>query len=173
MMQNFLKSCVSLFLVALLFFTLASCNNNVAEIPFPSGDSGFPQPITTPLKIGESRKINWITVKTGGIKPSMKKVDFKKLPSLPYDADGFEPFSVPAEEAHFDFNSLPETDFTPEKAESKKLHFKVTVLDPPVSVKSVPIAPRSNSTLSIFDMGKLQGLPTKVVLALHKDRNGF
>jgi len=123
MMQNFPKSCVSLFLVALLCFTMASCNNNVAEITFPSGDSGFPQPITTALKIGESRKIDWITVKTGGIKPLMKKVDFKKLPSLPYEADGFEAFAAPPEEAHFDFNSLAETDY-PRKSGIKKASFQ-------------------------------------------------
>src|SRR5580658_496769 len=97
-----------LILAIAAFFILTSCNNNVADIPFPISDSGYAQPIILPLQFSAPKKLNWVTIKTGAIKPEIKKLDLDALPSTPYDASGFKPFPKPPEEFHFDFSALPD-----------------------------------------------------------------
>jgi len=134
---------------------------------------GYTQPVTVPLVFSATKKLNWDTVTTSGVRPVIKRLDIDALPSTPYDASGFKPLIIPPEIVSFDFKSLPDTSFDLEKIPAKSLHFKTSVLTPPVSVKAAAISPKSGTTISISDIGLQQGLPSKIILCLIKDKNGF
>ncbi|MDE3143284.1 MAG: ATP-binding protein, partial [Bacteroidota bacterium] len=119
------------------------------------------------------KKLNWVTVKTGAIRPDVKKLDIDALPSTPYDASGFKPLPNPPKEVHFDFNRLPDSAFDMDMIPSQSLRFKTSVLAPPVFVKASPPSPKSGTIISILEIARAQGLPEKVVFCLLKDKNGL
>jgi len=157
--------------IALL--ALASCNNHESDIPFPAKGNVWPQPVSQPLQLTAPKKINWVTVKTGGIHPTIKKLDIDALPHTPYDASGFKPFASAPEEVHFDFNALPSSAFNLDKILSTPLHFKTSVMAPPVKVKVAPPSLKSGTPLSVYGIGLQQGLRDNIVLSLLKDKNGL
>jgi signal transduction histidine kinase/streptogramin lyase len=165
--------CYQLPAIVIVLIILSSCNNHRGDIPFPKNDSVWPQPVSQPLQLSAPKKLNWVTVKTGGIHPTIKKLDIDALPHTPYDASGFKPFASAPEEVHFDFNALPSSPFNLDKIPSKPLHFKTSVMAPPVAVKVPPPSLKSGTPLSIFDIGLQQGLKENTILSLLKDKNGF
>src|SRR5262245_6784037 len=96
-----------IFLSSFLIFVVA-CNSNKISIPFPE-QTERPQPVTKALQFTEPTNLNWPEGKP--VKPMVKKFDFSKLPSRPFDSSGFVPFSKPPEEVPFDFDKLPDTVF--------------------------------------------------------------
>lgn len=162
-----------LLFIATSLFVLASCNNHVPDTPFPVSDSFNPQPVSQPLQLSTPQKLNWVTIKKGSIKPTIKKLDINALPSMPYDANGFKTLPKPPEEIHFDFNSLPDSSFNFESISSKPLQLKASILPPPVFTKSSLPSPKSGSTISVYDIGQAQGLPGKTIFCLIKDKKGF
>ena len=124
------------------FGALASCNNRGSDIPFPKNDSVWAKPLSQPLQLTAPKKLNWVTVKTGGIHPTIKKLDIDALPSTPYDASGFKPFASAPKEVKFDFNALPSRAFNLDKIPSKPLHFKTSLMAPPVITKVPPPSSR-------------------------------
>ena len=154
---------------ATIFF---SCNNS-SNVPFPKNELGYTQPVTIPLVFNPAKKLNWDTVTTSGVRSVIKKLDIDALPSTPYDTSGFKPLLSPPEVANFDFNSLSDTAFDLDKIPAKSLHFRTSVLAPPVTIKAGILLPKSGTTISISDIGVAQGLPGKIVLCLLKDKNGF
>ncbi len=164
----------SLLTIAILFiFILSSCNNQAVNVPFPFGDSGYPQPVTLPLKFNAPKKLNWIAIKTGAIKPSVMKFDINALPNTNYDPTGFKPIAKPAETIHFDYSSLPEHPFNLEKKPDNPLGFKTYILDVPLISKAGQISLKYNSPISIYEIGIAQALHEKVILSLLKDKNGI
>ena len=163
----------SLLVIAIISFYLSSCNSTVADIPFPVGDSGYPQPVTQPLVLSAPKKLNWQTLKTGKIIPTVRKFDLKSLPSTPYDPIGFQPFKKPPEVSHLDFNSLPDSAFDIEKIPSEPLGLKKYVLAPPVITKAGLISPKNNATLGVSDWGVAMGLQGQNFYCLLKDKNGL
>jgi len=169
-----LTPCNSLLYIASTFlFFLSSCNNQAVDIPFPVSDSGYPQPVSQPLKLTAPKKLSWVTIKTGRIIPAIKKLDIEALPSTPYDPSGFKPFAKPPEKVPFDFNALPDSVFNLDKIPSTPLHFKTYVLAPPTLVKSTPLSPKSGATMSVSDWGQSLGLQGKNLFALFHDKNGL
>ena len=166
--------CFSLPFVAIIsLFILSSCNNHTVDIPFPISDSAFPQPLSQPLKFSAPKQLNWVTVKTGTIKPEIKKLDIDALPSAPYDASGFKPFPKPPEVARFDFNALPDSAFDLDKIPSKPLQFKISVLAPPSIVKTSLLSPKSGATLSILNVEQSLGLHGRIFYCLMQDKSGI
>jgi signal transduction histidine kinase/streptogramin lyase len=164
----------SLLMIAFIaLLALASCNNHESDITFPANDSIWPQPVSEPLQLSAPKKFNWITVKTGGIHPTIKKLDIDALPHTPYDASGFKPFAIAPQQVHFDFNALPSAPFDLDKISSKPLHLKTSVLAPPVITKVAPPTLKSGTPLSVYDIGLQQGLRDNIVLSLLKDKNGL
>src|SRR6185312_16644818 len=164
----------SLLMIAFIaLLALASCNNHESDIPFPAKGNVWPQPVSQPLQLTAPKKINWVTVKTGGIHPTIKKLDIDALPHTPYDASGFKPFASAPEEVHFDFNALPTSPFNLDKIPSKPLHFKTSVMAPPVVTKVPPPSPRSGTPLSIYDIGANQGIRDNPILCFLKDKSGL
>ena len=103
----------------LSLFSLSSCNEQLADIPFPGNDSAFVQPSSQPLVFTPAKKFNWVTLKEGRITPSTIKLDLSSLPSTPYDPSGFKPFAKPPQTVNFDFDKLPDSAFRPGKDSSK------------------------------------------------------
>ena len=112
----------------LLFCALASCNNNNADIPFPAKEAGLAQPLSRPLKFSAAKKLNWVTTKTGAIKPDVKKLDIDALPATHYDSVDFRPFTKPPVETSFSFANLPSVPFNLEKLPSISLKLKTSIL---------------------------------------------
>jgi signal transduction histidine kinase/CheY-like chemotaxis protein/ligand-binding sensor domain-containing protein len=154
-------------------YILPSCNNKVADIPFPLNDSGYAQPVILPLQFSAPKKLNWVTIKTGAIKPEIKKLDIDALPTTPYDASGFKPFSKPPGVVQFNFNALPDTVLNLDKVPSKSLKFKTSVLPPPIITKTALLSPKSGATLSIFDLTQSLSLRGKVIFCFLQDKSGL
>jgi signal transduction histidine kinase/ligand-binding sensor domain-containing protein len=161
-------------LTGILFIlsTVTSCNNN-EHIPFPSKELGYAAPETVPLVFTKPKPLTWDTVKTGGIKPTVKKLDIETLPSVPFDSTGFKPFAQAPKEGRFDFNQLPDTAFSLSGLASHSLELTTTVLNPPVITKTLRPGASKNFPLSIYDLGVIQGMPAKFIGCLFKDSNGF
>ena len=165
--------CYLIFAGAIAFCALASCNTAASNIPFPVSDTGNLQPVTQPLKLNAAKQFQWLTVKTGGVKSVVKKLDVDALPSSTYDSTGFKPFKAPPEESHFDFSSLPDTAFSMEKLKAIPFQFKAMILPRPVVVKASPLSTKLSTTLDMTEIGKAQGIVEKAVISLMKDKNGF
>ena len=165
--------CLLIVIAGIVLLSLASCNNHPADIPFPVSDSAYPQPLVQPLQFSAAKKLNWVTIKTGGIKSVRKKLDIEALPSTPYNVSGFNPFPKPPEDVHFDFNALPDTALDLDKMPSAPLHFKTSVLPPPSIIKVTQPAPKSGTPLSIVDLTQALRLQGKAILTLIHDKNGI
>ena len=155
-----------IFLCAFLFLAV-SCSDNKTSIPFPE-EMEHPLPVTKVLHFTEPINLSW----PGGrpVQPVVKKFDFNKLPSRPFDTSGFVPFSKPPEEHPFDFDKLPDTVFNYDHLPTMSLKFEVSVLEPPRLIKT-SLHIRSNSPDPVYELG--EPLVNNAVKALLKDRNGF
>ena len=169
------RSTYSFFQLTVIFSALnvlLSCNNS-GDVPFPEKELGYAQPVTVPLVFSAPKKLSWDTVKKEGITPVIKKLDIAALPVFPYDSTGFKPFSQPPEEVRFDFNSLPEKDFSLDKLPSHPLDLKSSVLAPPPVVMSGTPVMQAGKPLAIYDFGQQQGMQAKLITTLFKDHNGL
>ncbi|MGN6539552.1 MAG: two-component regulator propeller domain-containing protein [Ginsengibacter sp.] len=165
--------CSPLVIAFIALLALSSCSDQGTDIRFPFNDSVSPQPVSSKLQLGTPKKLNWVTVKTGGIHPTIQKLDIGALPSTAYDASGFKAFASAPEQLHFDLSALPDSTFNLEKIPSKPLHFKISLLAPPVIQKAAPLLPKSGVALSVCDFGLPQGLKENTVLSLLKDKYGL
>ena len=156
----------------LVIFTLASCNTQVGDTPFPRGDSLHAQPVSQPLQLGKPRKINWLAVKSEGIKPEIKKLDLAALATAPFDTTGYKPLAKPPQSVSFNMGNLPSQAFNLGKIPSMPISFKKYVLPMPVLVKAARLTPRVGTPISISEVGLAQGLPDKIVLSLTHASDG-
>jgi signal transduction histidine kinase/CheY-like chemotaxis protein/ligand-binding sensor domain-containing protein len=163
----------SLLVIAIISLYLSSCNSTLVDIPFPVADSGYPQPVTKPLVLSAPKKLNWVTLKTGKITPTIRKFDLKSLPSTPYDPSGFQAFKKAPEVFPIDFNNLPDSAFNLDQIPSKSLELKKYVLAPPAITKAGLISPKNNATMAVSDWGIAMGLQGQNILCLLKDKNGL
>jgi signal transduction histidine kinase/DNA-binding response OmpR family regulator/ligand-binding sensor domain-containing protein len=158
--------------IAFLFF-LTSCNNRPVDIPFPISDSGYPQPASIPLQFSAPKKLKWVTLKTGAIRPSIRKLDLSTMPSTPYDTAGFKPFDNVPIVTHVNFNSLPDTAFNLDKISSKSLNFRIQELRTPSMIKTGAFLQKGNAKISISDWGSTMGLLGQYPTCEFWDRSGF
>ncbi len=172
-MRKITPNCPLLFLAISALIILASCNNNNTNIPFPISDSGYAQPVSQPLQLSAPKKLNWVTVKTGGVKSVIKKLDIEALPTTPYNTSGLKPFAALPQEVHFDFNALPDMAFNPDKSASKSLQFKVSFLLPPNVTKVPALTSKNGTTLSIFDLTQSLGVRGKVIFSFFQEKSGL
>ncbi len=171
-MRKVVTPALSGMIIVIAIITLASCNNQAVEIPFPAGDSAFPQPVSQPLELSKARKINWHIVKTSGVQAEIKKLDLGELPTSPFDTTGYKPFPKPPQEIHFNFSNLPSQALNLEKIPYRSLQMKRYVLPMPLLVKTARLTPKAGSPISISDIGLAQGLPDKEILSLLHTKSG-
>jgi signal transduction histidine kinase/ligand-binding sensor domain-containing protein len=166
-------NCFLLIIFFASIYTLQGCGSNQSGITFPYETETQHQPVSQPLKLGKEKKLNWHVVRSGGIKPDVKKLDIESLPALPYDSTGYKPITKAPSITHFDFNSLPSSTADISKIESQTFVFKTYLLTPGAAVKANPITQKAGTTISISEIGVAQGLAEKKVYGIIKDRNGF
>jgi signal transduction histidine kinase/ligand-binding sensor domain-containing protein len=133
----------------------------------------YPQPPSAPLRLSQARKLNWVTVRTGGLEPVSRPLNMTANVPVPYDSSGFRPLPRPVRETPLDWNSLPETPFNLNHLLSKPLGFKTSVLASPALVRAAPLAAKSGTPLSVLDFGQAQGFHGKLVTGLLRDKNGL
>ena len=168
-----LNFCSLLIITCTALLCLASCNSNVEDVPFPVTDSVWPQPVSQPLKLPAAKKLNAETLKTGGVNPTIKRLDIDALPHTPYDVYGFKAFTSAPQQVYFDLNALPSSAFNLDKIASKPLRFKTSLMAPPVITKVPPLLAKSGTPLSIYDIGANQGIRDNPVLCFLKDKSGL
>ena len=159
-------------IIACCFVTVLSCHNRPDDIPFPASDSGYAQPVAKSLRFGAPKKFNWVTVRSGGIKPAVSKLDIDALPASPFDTDDFRPFRRPPEVVHFNWDSLPGRPFSLDTVPSKAIGFKTYPLPHPTLIKAAAPVEKSGTTLSIRDIGPAQGIQGKITWGLFRDKAG-
>jgi signal transduction histidine kinase/ligand-binding sensor domain-containing protein len=153
--------------------TAPSCRNRPENIPFPISDSGYAQPVTKPLRFSEPKKISWVTVRSGGIKPAVSKLDIDALPASPFDTDDFRPFTRPPEVVHFNWDSLPGRPFSLDTVPMEPIGFKTYPLPHPALIKAAASFEKSGTNLSVRDIGAAQGILGKITWGLFRDKAGF
>src|SRR5665213_1995124 len=168
--SNYLLFRILGFLFAITVFI--SCNNS-GNIPFPENELGYTQPVSVPLVFSATKKLKWDTTRKGAITPLISKFDIDALPAFPYDSTGFKPFSKPPEEVKFDFNSLPEKDFSLDKLPSHPLEFTTKVLGPIPTINAGAPVMQKGKPLAIYDFGTPQGMQAKLITTLFKSHDGL
>jgi len=152
---------------------LPACNNEAVNVPFPHADSGYAQPVVTPLQFTAPEKITFETVKTGVIRPTMRKLDIDVLPSTPYYSTGFIPLAKTPSAVQIDLKSLKDSAFDLGKIPAKPLKFKTSILPPPVTTRTGLISTKNGVKMSVADLGPLLGLQGSNIFALMEDRDGM
>ena len=161
-------------LYVILTLTVVACNSKKDPVPFPAGETEFAQPVTSPLKFSEPKKINWVTRIPDSTKPrEVKNIDFDKLPSKPFYPDGFRPLNKPMEVSKFDINNLPDTAFNFDNIPVQHLQIQTSFIEPPVIVKARLPKLRENAATGIFEFNEDQGLPGSFVSAMMQDSHGM
>jgi signal transduction histidine kinase/ligand-binding sensor domain-containing protein len=151
-------------------FAVASCRDNTRNVPFPVEQTSFHQPVVTPLKFSEPKKIIWTN---GKVTPLVKPFDLDKLPSKPYDTTGFKPFKYPVKETKFDYNSLPSKDLDINKLPSRPFKFQSTLLPAPRFIKAGPLHLKNKNNANLYELSEDQGLKGKSITSLFKDSDGL
>ena len=160
-----------------LFFVLivlafASCKNapSTALLPPPAAD--FQQPVTKPLKLIGTNKIDLAAIKPVSIKPLVEKFYLDKLPVKVYDSSVFSPFKHAIAETKFNYDSATEKSLDIGKLPSRPLKFKTYILSPPKLIKA-GLPHLKNAGLSLFELGEAQGLQAAIYYFSLVDRDGL
>ncbi|MEO5892363.1 MAG: two-component regulator propeller domain-containing protein [Ferruginibacter sp.] len=167
--KDFYCRLMTIMIVPVIFL---SCNNS-GDVPFPEKELSYLQPVTLPLQFSVEKKLTWDTAKSGGINPTIKKLDIDALPAIPFDTAGYEPFAKPPEEVRFDYASLPATDINLDSLPSKPIQFKTSILSLPPAIKTITPSPLAGNPLSLFEFGPTHGLQAKIITGLLKDEAGL
>ena len=81
------------FSVVLFGILFSSCNAVPDSIPFPRNEFSYAKPVSVPLIYTPEKKLAWDTVKQGGVKSVIKKLDINALPSTVNDSSDFKPLA--------------------------------------------------------------------------------
>ena len=165
-------STASKILMAVMFFVFIAGCKNAGEVPFPSDETGFPQPVSKPFHFGAETKIKW-TDSVANVKPTIKKFDFNKLPIKIFDSAGFIPFPKKPEEVAFDFDKLPDTAFDYNKLPSTTFRFETSILEPPKLIKTGHPYLKTGTQDLIYEFGEQQGLLGANITSFFQDSKGF
>ena len=157
-----------------LFTLSSSCKNNSNTTPQAGNESGFKQPVVTPLLLSKPQKINWAKVKTVTITPVTAKFDVNNVPAKPYaDTTAFKPFQSPVETGKFNYNALPSKNLNINKLPSKPLKFAPAIVNKPQFIIAGVPRPSAKSKGLLNQLGESQGLAGVLVTCVFTDRDGF
>ncbi len=150
---------ISVFLGVMLLCFIG-CKNSHDTVPFPAAESEIDQPLTKPFRFSEAQTIEWVVTDTDSIKSlPERRFDFNKLPSKPFDIGEPQPLFKPVDQQKFDWNSLSDTVFNPDKFPTQKLKFKTTLLGAPKITKAGLPALKAGTARGIMEAGNGLGLP--------------
>jgi signal transduction histidine kinase/ligand-binding sensor domain-containing protein len=173
--MNRIRKICFLLISGTVIFILPSCKQAPQDIPFPGDETEFPQPVSSTFKFSEGKKIKWEPVAPDSVKPFKNtKIDFEKLPSVPFDLGDFHPMLKPMVETKFDLDLLPDTLLDIDMIPAKKINFKVSMLGQPIHTKALRPHIHDNAVQGIFEYGQDQGLSTGGGIGtMFQDSRGF
>ncbi len=172
-MNNSIRLSLKFFSIIFFGILFSSCNTIPDNIAFPDNELSYTKPVSVPLVFTTEKKLIWDTASHAAVKPIIKKLDLDALPSTPYDTVGYKALTGMPQKTPFDFNKLPEIDFSFDGLPSKPLQLKTSLLPPPFTVKGQAPATQKGNPLSLFEIGTPQGLQAKFIVALLKDKKGL
>jgi signal transduction histidine kinase/ligand-binding sensor domain-containing protein len=160
---------------SLIIIFSAACHNNDVNIPFPETETEFARPQSVPLVFSDPKNIHWEKPIPDSIKPvAESKIDFKKLPSKPFDIGSFTPLGKPLELLSSNINRLPDTSYDLNNLPSKKFTYSVSLIAQPIRIKALRPRVEEKSALTIFNYGLDQGFSSGGATgAIMKDSRGF
>jgi signal transduction histidine kinase/ligand-binding sensor domain-containing protein len=163
---------------AILIFTnmllIGACNTAPDAIPFPENETEFAQPVVQQLSYSEPIKLNWQIIKLDTTKiVSEEKFDLGKVPSRPFNINGFIPLSMPLKDTVFNLDEIPVAPFNIDTVAPQKLKFKATILGQPNRTKAGTPRLKDGATDNILQFGLDQGLPGTVVSSFKQDKDGI
>ncbi len=167
------KACPTIIVLFFAVFFTASCNSNVADIPFPLKNGTYPQPVSKPLQLGAPKKLNLAQAGRGLLKTQTQPLNIASLPFTYYDSAGFKPLNVAINATRFSYDKLPSASFRLQNVPSQSLHFKTEILALPITTKIALLVAKTNTTVSAFDMAELLGLKGKMVFSIFNDADGL
>ena len=172
-MYHTCKACPKIIALFFAVFFTASCNNHVADIPFPLKDGAYPQPVAKPLLLGPEKKLHLSQAAKGALKTRTQPLNIESLPYSYYDTAGFKPLTAPTSTNRFNFDKLPSASFNLQNVAWQPLRFKTEILPLPIKTKIAPLVAKANTTLDAFDMSDLLGFKSKMVFAVFNDADGL
>jgi signal transduction histidine kinase/ligand-binding sensor domain-containing protein len=162
-----------LFTVLVLVF-IASCKNSNRNIPFPVGETEFPQPGSQPLQFSEPKKINWVASNPDiNNTVAISRFDLNRLPAEKIEMDIFKPLSLPLTETKLDWSHLPDSTFSLNNLPTEKLRFKISLLAPPKHIRTGALNLKDGATTTLQVFGEEQGLPGLHILSMLRDSKGI
>ena len=167
------KACPTIIALFFAVFFTASCNNNVADIPFPLKNGTYPQPVTRPLLLAPTKKLRLTPAGSGLLKSRTRPLNIEELSYSYYDSAGFKPLNVTINATRFSYDKLPSASFNLQNIASQPFHFKTELLPLPIKTKISSLVAKTNVTISAFDMADLLGFKGKPVFSIFNDAEGL
>lgn len=159
---------------AVFMLCMAACKNSNEDIPFPSEETEFAQPVSRPFKFAEPEKIDWVISNPDSFKTiSARKFDFYKLPSKPFNIGKPVSLTKTMEESKLNWDSLPDTVFNLKDLPTQPLQFKTSVLGNPQIIKAGSPVAKNIGTRGLMQIGTEQGLPGANGRIFLPDKNGM
>ena len=165
---------VRVLFTVLTLLSITSCKNSNRNIPFPVGETEFPQPLSQPLQFSNPIKINWVASNPDiNNSAAVSKFDLNRLPSTKIDIDVFKPLPAPLTQTNLDWNHLPDSSFSLNNLPTEKLRFKTSILAPPKHVRTSTLNLKEGATTNLQVFGEEQGLPGLHILSMLLDSKGI
>ena len=162
------------FLIFTTLVVMGGCNTTPVAIPFPEKESEFAQPKTYKLSLGEPIKLDWQTIKLDTTKiVSEEKFDLSKVPSRPFNINGFIPLTKQLKDTVFDLNAIFSTPFNLDTVSLQKLKIKTTILGQPKRTKAGPPRLKDGASDNILQFGLDQGLAGTIAASFKQDKDGI
>ncbi len=147
------------FLWGTAIIILVSCQSNPRNIPFPSQEMEYPQPMIQNIKFSKEKHIQWkIPLNSRAWKNA--KFKFEKIPLGFFTMGGYKPLREPIKEIGFDPDILPTTDLHWKMAPIHKVSFKKSILGQPNRTKASWPHIKNGAQHPIYEYGLDNGLST-------------
>ena len=161
-----------LVMVSVLAMVISSCRQQ-QNIPLPANESPYAQPIARPLKWGEPENITWAPPLENLQSPSIKHIDFSKIPSRPVNTGSFQPLPQPFPEKKFNWNKLADTVLNWNAIPDQALETRIYVLPEPELIHVTAPKIRPDQLTGIAHFGMNEGLPAAKIDDIIQDGNGI
>jgi ligand-binding sensor domain-containing protein/serine phosphatase RsbU (regulator of sigma subunit) len=153
-------------------FLLCSCDRESREVPFPSEEDEFPQPLTVPLKVPPGRMVKWLPVEKDNKHPSTAKVYFEDFKDSVFRLDPFAPLANSPDSHMVRLNDLPYVKLSFNDLKKQKVHPSLILLGEPEVNKAGAAIVESIFTKGLLELGQDQGLPGTEVHSIAQDKIG-
>lgn len=161
-------------MLSCIVMVMVACNPAPEAIPFPEKLSEFTQPVAQKLSFGKPIKLEWQTeMADSQIKFKDEKFDLRKIPSKPFNLNGYVPLSMPFKETAFNLDEIPSTSFNLDTASTQILKFKTVELGQPKRTKAGMPRLKDGASDNILLFGLDQGLSGTLVGSIVRNKDSI